>query len=201
VQQEMERERAKLEKERQHHANAIAALVENGDEGAAERLREELEEIDQRLEDVDYRAANIRAGYVYVISNLGSFGERIVKVGLTRRLKPLDRIRELGDASVPFKFDIHALFFSKDAVGIEAELHRRLADRRVNLVNTRREFFYVTPVEVKQHLLELTGELIEYQDLPEALEYRQSARLSPSPEERTRSQHEVRSGARAMINA
>jgi seryl-tRNA synthetase len=175
VQQEMQRERDRLEKERQHHANALAALEAKGDEEAASRLREQLEEIDHRIEDVDYRAANIRAGYVYVISNLGSFGEQIVKIGLTRRLEPRDRIRELGDASVPFRFDTHALFFSKDAVGIEAELHRRLADRRVNLVNTRREFFYTTPAEVKKHLLELTGELLEYEDLPEAVEYRQSA--------------------------
>ena len=132
VQQEMERERKRLEKERQHYANALDALVAKGDEEAAERLRNDLADIDHRIEDVDYRAANIRAGYVYVISNLGSFGEGVVKVGLTRRLEPHDRVRELGDASVPFKFDEHAVFFSEDAVGIEAKLHERLADRRVN---------------------------------------------------------------------
>jgi len=123
---------------------------------------------------VDYRAANIRAGYVYVISNLGSFGDEMVKVGMTRRLDPLDRIRELSDASVPFNFDIHALFFSKDAVGIETTMHERLADRRVNLVNQRREFFRATPLEAKVHLAELAGELLQFQDLPEALEYRES---------------------------
>jgi uncharacterized small protein (DUF1192 family) len=180
VQQEMERERERLEKERQHHANALDALLAKGDEAAAERLREQLEEIDKRIEDVDYRAANVRAGYVYVISNLGSFGDRIIKVGMTRRLDPLDRVRELGDASVPFKFDIHALFFSQDAVGIEASMHARLADRRVNLVNTRREFFYATPAEVKQHLVDLAGELLEYDDLAEALEYRQSLDQRPA---------------------
>ena len=174
AQQEMERERARLEKERQHYANALATLVSKGDDSGATRLQEQLAEIDKRIADVDYRAANIRAGYVYVISNLGSFGDKVVKVGLTRRLDPRERVRELGDASVPFKFDVHALFFSDDAVGIESKLHERLADRRVNLVNTRREFFYATPEEVKEHLMELTGELLEFEGRPEAVEFRQS---------------------------
>jgi hypothetical protein len=174
VQQEMERERARLEKERQHYANALNALVANGDEAGAERVRAQLLDVGRAIEDVDYRAANIRAGYVYVISNIGSFGEEMVKVGLTRRLDPQDRIRELSDASVPFNFDIHALFFSKDAVGIETAMHERLAACRVNRVNERREFFRATPLEVKQHLMELAGELLEFQDVPEALEYRES---------------------------
>lgn len=174
AQQEMERERERLEKERQHHANALAALEVKGDAEGAARLEAQLAEIDQRIEDVDYRAANIRAGYVYVISNLGSFGESVVKIGMTRRLDPMDRIRELGDASVPFKYDTHALFFSQDAVGIESKLHERLTEQRVNQVNRRREFFYATPGQVKQLLSELTGELLEYTELPEALEFRQS---------------------------
>ena len=100
----------------------------------------------------------------------------MVKVGLTRRLDPMDRIRELSDASVPFNFDVHALFFSKDAVGIETAMHERLANLRVNIVNRRREFFRATPLEVKAHLGELAGELLEFKELPEALEYRQSLR-------------------------
>jgi hypothetical protein len=133
-----------------------------------------LEEIGRAIEDVDSRAANIRAGHVYVISNIGAFGNEIVKVGMTRRLAPRDRVRELGDASVPFRFDVHALFFSSDAVGIERTLHQRLAEKRVNLVNPRREFFHATPGEVKALLAELAGELLEFDELPEALEYRQS---------------------------
>src|SRR5699024_3570424 len=125
----------------------------------------------------DYRAANQRAGYVYVISNIGAFGEGVVKVGLTRRLEPMDRVNELGDASVPFKFDVHALFFSDDAVGIEAEMHRRLADRRVNRVNLRREFFYATPYAVVEHLRGLTGDVLEFTAESEALEFRQSTAL------------------------
>lgn len=170
----MERERTRLEKEREHHANALEALLAKGDEAGAERVREDLANLDRAIEDVDYRAANVRAGYVYVISNVGALGEGVVKIGLTRRLEPRDRIRELGDASVPFRFDVHALFFSEDAVRIEAELHRRLADRRVNAVNLRREFFYATPEEVKPHLLELGGELLEFEEMAEALEFRQS---------------------------
>ena len=172
--QEMERERARLEKERQHYLNALQAVETNGDAEAVERLRSELAEIERAITDVDYRVANIRAGYVYVISNLGSFGERVVKIGMTRRLDPADRVRELGDASVPFRYDTHALFFSDDAVGIESKLHERFADRRVNRVNNRREFFYATPQEVKEQLLDLTGELLNYEEPPEALEFRQS---------------------------
>ncbi len=181
AQQEMERERAKLEKERQHHANALEALAAAGEEEAAERLRQQLADIDARISDVDYRAANIRAGYVYVISNIGSLGDDVVKIGMTRRLDPRDRVRELGDASVPFRFDVHALFFSKDAVSIEAELHRRFEGGRVNLVNRRREFFRVTPAQVKEQLAELTGEVLEFEELPEAVEYHQSKGGSPVP--------------------
>lgn len=174
VQQEIERERARLEKERQHYSNALEALVAKGDDAGAARLREQLSDVQRAIEDVDYRAANIRAGYVYVISNLGSFGEEMIKVGMTRRLDPMDRIRELSDASVPFSFDVHALFFSKDAVGIESAMHERLAARRVNLVNQRREFFRATPLEAKTHLAELAGELLRFQDVPDAIEYRES---------------------------
>lgn len=183
AQQEIERERARLEKERQHYANALEALVAKGDEAGAARLRDQLDDVQRAIKDVDYRAANIRAGYVYVISNIGSFGERMVKVGMTRRLDPMDRIRELSDASVPFNFDIHALFFSKDAVGIETAMHERMTDVRVNIVNRRREFFRATPLEVKVHLAELAGELLQFQDVPEALEYRQCLTRAQAPTE------------------
>lgn len=177
VQQEIARERARLEKEKAHYANAFEALVKKGDAVAADRLRTEMEDLDKAIQDVDYRAANIRAGYVYVISNIGSFGEKMVKVGLTRRLDPTERIKELSDASVPFNFDIHAVFFSKDAVGIETAVHQQLEQRRVNSVNRRREFFSVTPSEVKEILAALAGDLLQFQEVPEALEYRQSLML------------------------
>lgn len=179
AQQDLARERERLDKERQHYLNALAALEAKGDTEAAERIRAQLQDVDKALQDVDYRAANARAGYVYVISNLGSFGEDMIKVGMTRRLEPLDRIRELSDASVPFNFDIHALFFADDAVGIEAQMHQRLADKRVNRVNLRREFFYATPAEALEHLKSLTGEVISYTELPDAVEYRQSRPSQP----------------------
>jgi len=178
VQQEIERERARLEKERQHYENALETLRANGDEEAAARVSEQLAEAEQAVKEVDYRAENLRAGYVYVISNIGSFGERMIKVGMTRRLDPMDRIRELSDASVPFNFDIHALFFSKDAIGIETEMHHRLADLRVNTVNHRREFFRASPVEVRDVLCELAGELLQFHEIPEAIEYRQCMHFS-----------------------
>ena len=174
AQQELEKEKAKLEKERQHYLNALEAFRAKGDHEAAERISSQLADVEKAIQDVDYRAANIRAGYVYVISNIGSFGDSIVKIGMTRRLDPMDRIRELSDASVPFNFDVHALFFSNDAVGIEAAMHGRLSLRRCNVVNLRREFFHVTPSEAKAHLAELAGELLSFEDIPEALEYRQS---------------------------
>lgn len=177
AQQEIERERARLKKERQHYEIALAALDAKGDTAGADRLRSQLDDVERAIADMDYRSANIRAGYVYVISNLGSFGERMIKVGMTRRLDPLDRIRELSDASVPFNFDVHALFFSKDAVGIEAAMHERFADVRVNSVNRRREFFNATPGEAKEHLTQLTGEMLEFCEIPEALEYRQCLAL------------------------
>ena len=83
--------------------------------------------VDEAIDGVEQRAANVRAGYVYVISNVGAFGPDVVKIGMTRRLEPMDRVRELGDASVPFRFDIHALFFSDDAVALETTLHQRLS--------------------------------------------------------------------------
>lgn len=176
VQIEIEQERARLEKEHQHHTNVLETLVAKGDEAGAARLREQLGEIQRAIEKVDYRAANTRAGYVYLVSNIGSFGEKMVKLGLTRRLEPMDRIRELSDASVPFNFDVHVLHFSKDAVALEAAMHERLAYARVNIVNQRREFFRATPLEVKAHLSDFAGELLEFKEVPEAIEYRQCLR-------------------------
>ncbi|MCP3468441.1 DUF4041 domain-containing protein [Bradyrhizobium sp. CCGUVB23] len=177
AQQEIERERAKLAKEKQHYQNALEAVTINGDQHGMERLREQIADVDKAIESVEARAANTRAGYVYVISNIGSFGERMVKIGMTRRLDPMERIRELSDASVPFNFDVHALFFSDDAIGIETLMHDRLSGCRVNEVNRRREFFRATPSEVKTQLGQLTGQLLEFREVAEAIEYRQSLRM------------------------
>ncbi|MCT1452839.1 DUF4041 domain-containing protein [Corynebacterium sp. p3-SID1145] len=174
AQAELEAERKRLEKEKNHYQNALSKLLADGKEEEAQTLREQINEIQKGIENVDYRQANIRAGYVYVISNLGSFGERMVKIGMTRRLDPMDRVRELSDASVPFNFDVHALHFSNDAVGIENALHQKFAGRKVNRINNRREFFYATPGEVKDALLAVEGNLLEYIDVPEAEQFRLS---------------------------
>jgi len=171
---EYEREQARLEKEKAHYEAALNAMRMNGDQAGAAQAEEKLAEIDGAIEGVIQRAANVRAGYVYVISNIGAFGDRVVKIGMTRRLDPMDRVRELGDASVPFRFDVHALFFSDDAVGVETALHQRFAKRRVNFVNAHREFFFVTPVEVRSALVELQGSVLQFIEAPEALEWHQS---------------------------
>jgi hypothetical protein len=173
VEQEIERERQRLRKEEQHFRQAIAQLLAKGDADGAARLQVQLEGVIDEIEAVDFRARTLTAGHVYVISNIGSFGEGVLKIGMTRRLEPMDRVRELGDASVPFIFDVHALYFSENAVKIEREMHQQFADRRINRVNNRKEFFKVTPAEARNALTELSGELMTFVEEPEALEYRQ----------------------------
>ena len=162
AEQELAREQEKLNKEKSHYLSTLAVLQANGDEAGVLRLQAQLADVERALADVDYRAANIRAGHVYVISNVGAFGRDMVKIGMTRRLEPMDRVTELGDASVPFRFDVHALFFAQDAVSVEAALHRRFADRRVNKVNLRREFFRVTPDEVLDAIRDEQIEIVEF---------------------------------------
>lgn len=178
VQQELQEERDRLDKERAHVANALAALAERGDSDS--QLAQRLAEIDEAIIQNDYRAANIRAGYVYVISNEGAFGPDVVKIGLTRRLEPKERIVELGGASVPFRFDTHTLFFSEDAVTLESELHRHFAHRALNLANPRKEFFFASPSEVREVLLAKVGNLLEFAESAEATDYRQSVGKWPS---------------------
>ena len=177
VERELAEERARLDKERLHLINTLAALQQSGSVDQA--LIDRLAVIDEAIVQNDYRAANIRAGYVYVISNQGAFGKNVVKIGLTRRLEPRERIYELGGASVPFRFDTHALFFSEDAVTLEADLHRHFAERAVNRANFRKEFFFATPAEVREVLLSKVGNILEFNEDVEATEYRQSVGLWP----------------------
>lgn len=171
---EYEAEKKRLQKEKDLHLRALAKMaVERAEERA--ELERKIGGLDDAIHEVEEREANIRTGFVYVISNVGSFGQDIIKVGLTRRLDPLDRVRELGDASVPFKFDVHALIFSHDAVSLEKELHERLADVRVNAVNQRREFFYATPEQVQKIVEELGTEFVlDYETEVEAYEWHES---------------------------
>lgn len=171
---EYRREQERLLKERLHYENALAALRAKGDLEGVSEIEGKIADVDHAIEGIKDREAHIRAGYVYVISNIGAFGDRMVKIGMTRRLNPMDRVTELGDASVPFRYDIHALFFSQDAVGIETALHQALESNRVNKVNLRREFFYATPSEVRELLLKHAGNLLEFVEEAEAPEFWQS---------------------------
>lgn len=117
-----------------------------------------------------------KSGHVYVISNIGSFGQDVFKIGMTRRLEPLDRIRELGDASVPFSFDVHALIYSEDAPALEKELHKVFADHQVNRVNPRKEFFKVSLDRIAYEVKKRNAK-IEFTMLAEASEYHQSLAL------------------------
>lgn len=167
VEQEIAREQAKLDKEAQLHRQALAALeAGSASPEEIESLRAKIAEVEIAQADVTKRAANTRAGHVYVISNPGSFGPGVVKIGMTRRLEPMDRVTELGDASVPFRFSVHALIFADDAVSLETELHRRFEPVRINRVNRRREFFRTTPDAVRDALVDLDAHLVEFDESP-----------------------------------
>lgn len=174
VERELAAQRQELAKERAHYENALGALRSAGDPSAIAEMEERLALVDARIEENDYRSANIRAGYVYVISNPGAFGHHMVKIGMTRRLEPLDRVRELGDASVPFPFDVHALFFADDAIDVEGKLHKAFEHARVNRVNERREFFFASPADVKAALDQHVGAVLEFTEEAEGTQYHQS---------------------------
>lgn len=119
------------------------------------RLKAELEESHQRFERAKSRAQETKQGHVYVISNIGSFGKDILKIGMTRRIIPMERVKELGDASVPFTFDVHALIESDNAPKLESTLHKIFDDKRVNKVNRRKEYFKVNISEIEEELKKL----------------------------------------------
>lgn len=174
AQREFLEAKAKQVKEAEHYRNVVAALQASGDDVEAAKMTLVLQEVEEKLEDVERTMANTRAGYVYVASNRGAFGERIVKIGMTRRLNPDERLKELSDASVPFNFDKHTMIFTEDAVGLENALHKHFADVRVNLVNMRREYFYATPAEVKDALTTHQVQVLEYHEQAEAVEFEAS---------------------------
>ena len=179
----LEQERKKIEKEEEKYLKEINSnkelLSKETDldkiaalEARLKELEEQVEKIEEQKEEIVKRA-NGKAGYVYVISNLGSFGDNMFKIGMTRRLNPLDRIDELGDASVPFKFDIHAMVFSDDAVGLEQKMHQTLEANRVNKINLRKEFFY-SDIENLENIIQDIDPTAEFTKTMKALEYRQS---------------------------
>lgn len=184
LQKEIEEQRKEVIKEQKHYQTAKEKYVKELESCSEERkdellekiksIDEHLNEIDTNLKNIDYREANKRAGYVYIISNIGSFGENVYKIGMTRRLDPQDRVDELGDASVPFTFDVHAMIFSDDAPTLENNLHKEFDDRKVNMINGRKEFFNVTLDEIKQAVKKYNENIIEIKDIPDAEQYRES---------------------------
>lgn len=182
VQKEIEEARKKLQKEQTHYQNALDALIKQiQTSGETPELLEKKNTLEAELQDtakaianVDYREANRKAGYVYIISNIGAFGQDVYKIGMTRRLEPMERIDELGDASVPFNFDVHALIFTEDAPALENALHTAFEAHKINKINKRREFFRVTLDEIKNVVRQNFDKTVEWIDVPEAEQYRQS---------------------------
>lgn len=185
LEKEIAEQRKKLDKEEKQYSKELSVVLKQLEQNPEntdllekkDTLESELSEIDKAKKDVDYREANQRAGYVYVISNIGSFGEGIFKIGMTRRLNPMERVRELGDASVPFNFDVHAMIFSDDAPGLEAALHKRFDSKKLNLVNQRREFFKCSLEEIKQAIYDNYDKTVEFIELPDAEQFRVSEKM------------------------
>lgn len=185
IQKELEEQRKKIEKEQTHYQTAhekLCAQIANDPENPdllkrKGEMESKLSDIEKALNDIDYRQANMKAGYVYIISNIGAFGENVYKIGMTRRLDPQERIDELGDASVPFNFDVHAMIFSDDAPALENALHHAFEDKKLNMVNQRREFFNVSLDEIKDVVRKNFDKTVEFIDVPDAEQYRISQKM------------------------
>lgn len=170
-----------LEKARNEYSKAQGQRME--------LLADKIKELEKQLieahamhERAISMAQQTKQGYVYVISNIGSFGPNVFKIGLTRRLEPMERVRELGDASVPFTFDVHAFIFCEDAPALEAELHRKFRAKSVNLINDRKEFFAVTLEEI-EHEVRKMGHHIEFTKIAEAREFRETLAMKQKQSE------------------
>ena len=184
---ELERQRKQIEKEESKYHDQISQLSEqleqSEDDEKTRLLKERIEELQRQLGAVSEQREKIinlqngKAGNVYVISNIGSFGENVFKIGMTRRLEPMDRINELGSASVPFPFDVHSMIFSDDAASLETKLHHILNDQRVNKVNLRKEFFRVSLDELEK-LVEEIAPTAEFKRTVLAEQYRQSLSIT-----------------------
>ena len=188
LQKEVENKKKKINKEITHLQKLVKELnlrlAETKDENEKNDILSQLEAANQNIKEytdeekeLDYRLENLGAGYVYIISNIGAFGKDIFKIGVTRRLDPLERINELSSASVPFKFDVHALIFSYNAYQLETELHNKFSKNRVNKVNNRKEFFKVSIDDLEKELMNYKDLTIEFTKTPDAEEYNESLKI------------------------
>ncbi|MDO9044771.1 MAG: DUF4041 domain-containing protein [Methanobacteriaceae archaeon] len=182
IQRQLDAEEKKINEQKKRLETDInkigAELRESASDEEKEKLKLRIRELELALaksnddiEQINNRRKRTGAGYVYILSNIGSFGEDVYKIGVTRRDEPQDRVRELSNASVPFRFDTHVFIFSKEAFELERELHHRFDHKRVNKVNSRKEFFNITYDDVKK-IVEENKELAHsFSDKPEAQEY------------------------------
>lgn len=189
LKRELEEARKNIDKDLKHFTNALETLniqLNNNELNQEQReallnkkneLEEQISTLTNNLKDIDYRQENQKAGYVYVISNIGAFGENIYIIGMTRRLNPQDRIDELGDASVPFNFDVHAMIFAEDAPALENALHKAFDNKKVNMINQRREFFNVKLEEIEKVVRTNFDNTVEFIKTPEAEQYRESVKM------------------------
>lgn len=189
VRREIEREKKKVDKElSQFNAeiNKLMSYLNKADSDISKNLYVEkikelelkIKELEQVKADVLNRELNTRSGYVYIISNIGSFGDDVYKIGVTRRLEPMDRIKELSSASVPFDFDVHAMIFSDDAPALENTLHKTFREYEVNKVNSRKEFFKLPIEKIEETVLKEHNNTVEFTQYAKAEQYRKSLELS-----------------------
>ncbi len=188
VRREIEREKNRIEKEEHQFRNEISKLMKYLQKASdiekqlyidkIQELEDKLKLLEKDKENVLQREQNTRAGYVYVISNIGSFGENIYKIGMTRRLEPMDRVKELGNASVPFEFDVHAMIFSEDAPKLENILHETFRENQVNKVNPRKEFYNVPLEKIEEVVKNNYNATVTFTMIAQATQYRESLKLS-----------------------
>jgi hypothetical protein len=186
AQREFERAREEADEEAKMYEKVLAKAREELGLASKEeeaQLQERIRSLQGKLqaaldksERARSRAEDTKQGNIYVISNIGSFGEDIYKIGMTRRLEPMDRIHELSDAALPFQFDVHAIIFSANAPEFEHSLHKTFWEKRINRVNARKEFFKITLEEIEKHVLE-SNATIQFTKIAEAREYRQTLSL------------------------
>jgi hypothetical protein len=186
---EFEKAKQDAEKEERRYQEALEKArreLESATGKTQEKLQDQIEDLQKKLSEAEAnkraisQAQQTKSGHVYIISNIGSFGENVYKIGMTRRLEPMDRVKELGDASVPFPFDVHAMISCQNAPELESHLHKYFDNRRMNKTNQRKEFFRISLEEILQSVQGLDRERgiskseVRFTKVAEASEYRKT---------------------------